>query len=137
MPRLRYTGGGTYRVGGYGFEAGEENNVDGELAEYLADHDDFEEVDGADADGGQDDAGSDDAGDDVTDGPGLTASDSGGESKPLPFNPEEHTNDEVADKVADIDDVETLQALRNLEEDQQDRTGATDAIDDRLDELEG
>lgn len=45
MPRLRYTGGGTYRVGGYGFEPGGVNDVDGELAEYLADREDFEVVD--------------------------------------------------------------------------------------------
>ena len=55
----------------------------------------------------------------------------------LPFNPGEHTNDEVADRVTDIDDAEVLTALKNLEEQQQDRAGATAAINDRLDELEG
>jgi len=47
MPRLRYTGGGTYRVGGYGFEPGDVKDVGDDLGEYLADHDDFEVVDGA------------------------------------------------------------------------------------------
>jgi len=55
----------------------------------------------------------------------------------LPFNPGDHTNDEVAERVADIDDWATLEALKNLEEQQQDRAGATDAIADRLDGLEG
>ena len=54
----------------------------------------------------------------------------------LPFDPSNYTNDEVAERVADIDDPETLAALKNLEEQQQDRAGATDAIADRLDELE-
>lgn len=53
-----------------------------------------------------------------------------------PFNPGDHTNDEVAERVADIDDTEVLTALKNLEEQQQDRTGATDAIEERLTELE-
>lgn len=54
----------------------------------------------------------------------------------LPFDPGNYTNDEVAERVADIDDPDTLEALKNLEEQQQDRAGATDAIADRLDELE-
>ena len=49
MPRLRYTGGGTYRVGGHGFEPGDAKDVDDDLGEYLADHDDFEVVDEGDA----------------------------------------------------------------------------------------
>ncbi|WP_137288632.1 hypothetical protein [Natronorubrum halophilum] len=59
-----------------------------------------------------------------------------GETGTLPFNPEEHTNDEIAERVAEIDDEATLIALRNLEEDQKDRDGAKNAIDSRLDELE-
>lgn len=59
-----------------------------------------------------------------------------GESGTLPFNPENHTNDEVAERVAEIDDEATLVALRNLEAEQKDRDGATEAIDARLDELE-
>jgi len=60
-----------------------------------------------------------------------------GESGTLPFNPEEHTNAEIEDRVADVDDEQALIALRNLEEDQRARKGALGAIDDRLDELEG
>jgi hypothetical protein len=59
-----------------------------------------------------------------------------GESGTLPFNPEDHTNSGIKERVAEIDDVATLKALRNLEEEQKDRSGAKDAIDDRLAELE-
>ncbi|SFS62982.1 hypothetical protein [Halostagnicola kamekurae] len=58
------------------------------------------------------------------------------ESETLPFNPEEHTNDEIAERVKDVDDAAALEALRNLEEEQKDRDGAKDAIDARMDELE-
>lgn len=54
----------------------------------------------------------------------------------LPFDPGDHTNAEVAERVAEVDDAETLEALKDLEAQQQDRTGATEAIADRLDELE-
>jgi len=54
----------------------------------------------------------------------------------LPFNPADHTNDEVAERVADIDDPAVLTALKNLEEEQQNREGATDAIEERIAELE-
>lgn len=42
MPTARYTGGGHYRVAGYGFDPGDEREVDHELANYLTDNDDFE-----------------------------------------------------------------------------------------------
>ena len=58
-----------------------------------------------------------------------------GEPETLPFNPEELTNTEIEEEVAEIDDEETLVALLNLEEDQQDRKGATDAIEARLEEV--
>ena len=58
-----------------------------------------------------------------------------GDPEPLPFNPEELTNSEIEEEVAEIDDEETLVALRNLEQDQQDRKGATDAIEARLEEV--
>jgi hypothetical protein len=60
----------------------------------------------------------------------------GGETGTLPFNPEAHTNDELAERVAEIDDTATLVALRNLEAEQKDRAGAKEAIDARLNELE-
>lgn len=114
MPEVTYTGGGHYRVGGYGFDAGDTQDVDEELASYLSDHDDFEVADNA------------------TDGEDVEED----STAALPFNPKDHTNDEVAERVQDIDDAETLTALLNLEEDQKNRDGATDAITDRLDELE-
>jgi len=47
MPTVRYTAeGGHYRIGGHGFDPGDEHEVDDELATYLADHEDFEVVDG-------------------------------------------------------------------------------------------
>ncbi|QLH80975.1 hypothetical protein [Halosimplex pelagicum] len=47
MATVRYTAdGGHYRVGGHGFDPGDEREVGEELAEYLADVDDFEVVDG-------------------------------------------------------------------------------------------
>ena len=58
-----------------------------------------------------------------------------GEPETLPFNPEELTNTEIEEEVAEIDDEETLVALLNLEQDQQDRKGATDAIEARLEEV--
>ena len=58
------------------------------------------------------------------------------EAEALPFNPEEHTIDEIEAKLEDVDDASVLEALRSLEEDQKDRDGATEAIDARLDELE-
>ena len=113
MPEVTYTGGGHYRVGGYGFDPGTTHDVDDEVASYLADHDDFT-VD-------------EDTTEDVVES---------GASGTLPFNPENQTNAEIEDRVQDIDDTETLRALRNLEEDQKNRDGATDAITDRLNELE-
>ncbi len=54
MPTVRYTAdAGHYRVGGHGFDPGDERDVDADLADYLADHDDFEVV--GDAEGGEDD----------------------------------------------------------------------------------
>jgi hypothetical protein len=42
MLRVRYTAdGGHYRVSGYGFDPGDEHEVDRELASYLSDRDDF------------------------------------------------------------------------------------------------
>jgi hypothetical protein len=45
MPEVRYTAaGGHYLVGGHGFDPGDVREVDAELADYLADHEDFEVV---------------------------------------------------------------------------------------------
>jgi len=46
MTTVRYTAdGGHYRVGGHGFDPGDEKDVDDDLADYLTDRDDFEVVD--------------------------------------------------------------------------------------------
>jgi len=125
MPTVRYTAdGGHYRVGGHGFDTGDEADVDDDLADYLADRDDFEVVDQMES--------AELSEDEIVDT--LDAADD--ESGTLPFNPESHTNDEIAEKVADINDEAALVALRNLEAEQEDRAGATDAIEDRLAELE-
>jgi len=123
MPRVRYAGGSTYTIrNGPTFEdEGDEADVDEETAERLTARPDFEVVDTDDDTVREEDG-----------PPDETAGDSG----TLPFNPADHTNDEIAEKVAEIDGEAALVALRNLEAEQKDRTGATDAIDDRLDELE-
>jgi len=79
----------------------------------------------------------DEGGQDDSDGVDEThAEAAAGEEGTLPFNPESHTNDELAEQVAEIEDTATLVALRNLETEQKDRTGAKEAIDERLDDLE-
>lgn len=60
-----------------------------------------------------------------------------GETGTLPFNPEAHTVDELAEKAADVDDPAAVRALRNLEEEQNDRTTAVEALEERLADLEG
>jgi len=124
MPVIRYTAeGGRYRVAGQSFEPGDEAGVSKSLADHLLDRDDFEVVDdGSEALKEDDSPDSDDA---------------DGESGTLPFNPENHTNDEIAERASNIDDEAALNALLNLEVEQKDRNGAKDAIDDRLNELEG
>ena len=126
MPTVRYTGGGRYRIAGQNFGPGDTREVDEDIAEHLRGVDEFDVLDES---GDSDEEGEETDESDVNE--------VAGESGTLPFNPEAKTNDDIADRVADIDDPETLQALLNLEEEQQDRTGATDAIEDRLDELEG
>jgi hypothetical protein len=51
------------------------------------------------------------------------------------FDPSDHTNDEIAELVEDIDNADELPAIRELEKHDQNRSGALDAIDERLDEL--
>lgn len=145
MPVFEKTAGGEVLLRGIDrrVAVGERVEANGGFADYLRERGDFDEVDVQDADFREvDDAGGGAGGDgagegDVheEDGPPddleLTEHDG-----TLPFSPEEHTNDEIADRVADIDDRATLIALRRLEQEQKDRTGATDAIQSRLGELE-
>jgi hypothetical protein len=160
MPVVEKTSGGTVRVRGIGeFEPGDRADVSTADAQYLCDErGDFERVDEEVADAGgevREEDGPPDPYDHVCDEcgqpiaePNNHASDCSeypdtpapdevdGESGQLPFNPEAHTNAEIEQRVADIDDPAALRALRNLEAEQKDRTGATEAIDARLDELE-
>lgn len=157
MTRLRWTGG-TFTDGRRGFRTTgpaehdfeDEDRVD-EYLEHRSgnwervedDADEDASTDEGDSDGDADADAETDAGDgaDGADQDDVDESidelEAEGESGTLPFNPEDHTNSEIEDRVAEIDDVETLRALRNLEAEQEDRTGATDAIEDRIDELEG
>lgn len=135
MPTVEKTEGGRVTIRGIGeFGHGDQAEVSKDDAAYLCDErGDFERIDAAVAEDETD-------GDDVhqEDGPPDPDDlDDDAESGTLPFNPADHTNDEIADCVADIDDPATLRALLNLEEEQKDRSGATDAIEERLDELEG
>jgi len=49
MPTARYTGGGTYRVGGHSFAPGDEKDVGDGLAEYLDSLEEFDVLMGSDA----------------------------------------------------------------------------------------
>ncbi|WP_455448305.1 hypothetical protein [Natrinema thermotolerans] len=51
------------------------------------------------------------------------------------FDPADHTIDEIADLVEDVDSAEELEGIRELEKHEKDRSGALDVIDERLDEL--
>lgn len=68
MPRVRYTAeGGHYRVGGVGFDPGQEKDVDQDLAEYLEGVDEFDVVyEASDGDGSHTCAGSTADGDPCT-----------------------------------------------------------------------
>lgn len=56
MPHVQYTAdGGTYRIRGYSFEPGDEREVEQDLADYLADHDEFEVDDAGDDAAAQED----------------------------------------------------------------------------------
>lgn len=48
MPEVTYTGGGHFRVAGCGFDSGATQDVDDELAQYLAGRDDFDVHDSED-----------------------------------------------------------------------------------------
>jgi hypothetical protein len=135
MPRARYTAdGGHYRIGGYGFDPGDEVDVGADLAEYLRDHDDFEVVDstapesadtGADSDGESGDD-SDGGLDESTDADGPDAFDAGAFLDRTP----------VEDVAADIRAGEAdghLDAVAEAAE----RVTVQDAVGERRAELEG
>jgi len=116
MPTVRYTAdGGHYRVGGHGFEPGDERDVDDELAGYLADHGDFEVVD---------DAGGDDVHEE--DGPPD-------EGANPPFDPSKSTVDELEAALKETNHHQVaLEALLEAEKDGKDRETAKEAIEAAL-----
>jgi len=123
MPTIRYTAdGGTYRIAGYGFNPGDERDVDDDLAEYLADREDFEvvgETTEADADTG-DGANRDEESDSETFDEDTWFDD----------------HDDYQDRVAAVEagDVDThLDVIKEAESSQ----NVIDAVEDRRDELEG
>ena len=123
MQRVRYTAdGGHYRVGGYGFDPGDEKTVDEDLAEYLADTNEFDVVD-----------------------------ESGGSDTNESTDESEQTGDDSADNGFDIagfldrnvdpvvDDVRAGAVDEHLDDiaEQADRVTVSDAIGERRAELEG
>jgi hypothetical protein len=115
MTQVRYTAdGGHYRVGGVGFDPGDTREVDDDLAEYLADHPDFDMV----GDAGGDDVGS-----------GTETDETAGGVEP-PFDPTEHTIDELEEEL-DTSEYggSELHAVAAAEEDGKNRDGALEAID--------
>ncbi|WP_135302647.1 hypothetical protein [Haloarcula amylovorans] len=112
MPRVQYTAdGGTYRVGGYGFDPGDEHDVEGDLADYLADHEDFEVVDSRDDSVGQEDEPPDDS---------------------LAPDPSDHSVADLRDELADIGDIDVLAAVYDAEEAGKNRETALEAIQGRI-----
>jgi hypothetical protein len=124
MPRFKYTGDPRYRSRPTGdLTTDDTATVDDGDAAHFDDHDDFERVSEGESGGSDDEDGA--AERDLPDGASGT----------LPFNPEDHTNDEIEERAADIDDPEAVRALRNLEAEQKNRNGALDALDSRVDDL--
>ena len=105
----------------------EDDEADSETSEETDSSDDQDAAEPADEE--EDEAAADETDEDDSE-PEIE-----GESGTPSFNPENHTNSEIEERVADIDDEAALVALRNLEEEQQDRKGAKGAIDDRLNEI--
>ena len=120
MPEVTYTAdGGHYRVAGEGFDPDETRDVDAELADYLADHEDFEVGVSADSD-------------DVDE----SENDADAEAEADGFDVDEFLNDNVPpieDAIAAGEVDDHLSALDDASE----RVGVQDAIGERRAELEG
>ena len=128
MARVRYTAdGGHYRVGGHGFDPGDEHEVDAELADYLSDVDAFEVID-ADGSPGEEDEPPDEAGAEATDD---------GEGESEEFDVGAFVSRTPVDDVAD--DIRAGEADEYLEAVDEAATRVTvqDAIGERRAELEG
>lgn len=132
MPTIRYTAkGGAYRVGGYGFDPGDEKDVEDELAEYLADHDEFELVDGEAQDSAVEDEkpeSEEEANDD--DGEGAPTEDDSTDERALDLADKNYQTAVAAVKDGEAD--EFLDALGNVD----DRKSVQEAIDERRAELD-
>jgi len=122
MTRVTYTAdGGHYRVAGIGFDPGDTKDVDGELADYLRGHEDFDVVD------------------DVAESEGDAREEDGPPEGHLTrYHPSDLTVDEIREKLSEFDyTAADLERLADEERDGKNRTTAIDAIEDRRDELEG
>ncbi|MUV59983.1 hypothetical protein [Halobacterium sp. CBA1126] len=124
MPEVTYTGGGHYRVAGVGFDPGDTQDVNDDLAEYLDERNDFEIVSETDETGG-------DAPDEDTSEP--ESEDVDEESG---FDAEAFLDRDAADIV---DAVEAGEADGHLDEvgDATEYVTVEDAVGERRAELEG
>jgi hypothetical protein len=127
MPTVRYTAdGGHYRVGGYGFDPGDEKDVDDDdLVDYLADHEDFEVL-----------------GDSARSAPENVEESSADESTADDVGNKEFDAGAFLDRtpVEDVaDDIRAGEADANLDAiaDEASRVTVQDAIGERRAELEG
>ncbi|MFC6973645.1 hypothetical protein ACFQL1_01535 [Halomicroarcula sp. GCM10025709] len=126
MPRVRHTGdGGHYRVGGHGFDPGDEHNVDDDLAGYLGDHDDFEVLDEA-GEGNSEDTDPDEGDSEFRFDPGDATdfSANGWLDNDYQDRADAVRAGGLDDYLAEIEDAETSETV-------------IDAVDERRDELEG
>jgi len=120
MPTARYTGGGTYRVGGHSFEPGNEIDVDDDLAVYLDSVENFD-VDVSDI---TDEPADDSAGYSIEteDGVNILAKDA--------------TVDQIKAAIGSVEDAEAIRYILSEERDGPARKTAIDALEARLAELE-
>jgi hypothetical protein len=121
MPEVRYTGGGHYRVDGYGFDAGDVHDVGDELFGYLEAHEDFEVVGDAGDDGVHEE--------DPLEGKSVAEVDVSEHLDRWLDQPYDHRAEQVRgggvdDSLDAIEDAETSQTV-------------IDAVEERRDKLEG
>jgi hypothetical protein len=136
MPRVRYTGGGTYRVSGIGFEPGDEHDVDDDLASHLADIDAFDVLDDPDGDATAAGDDGDDSSEDASDETPPDDGDGDGDGVETAFDAEAFVDRTPMEAV--IDDIHAGEADGHLDAvyDAADRVGVTDAVGERRAELE-
>ena len=121
MTTVRYTAdAGHYRVGGHGFDPGDERDVDDELAGYLADHEDFEVVDDTDEAVHEEDP---------LEGKSIAEVDASEHLDRWLDHPYDHRAEQV--RSGSVDD--SLDAIEDAETSQT----VLDAVEERREELEG